>query len=62
MRRAYYEEISDLYYLFDDFNDRQIHFNTAIQMAGTEIVSLLKGLLHLPEAIGFDQRSSPKAF
>ena len=53
MRRAYYEGISELYYLFDDFNDREIHFNMAMQMAGTELVSLVKGLLHLPEAEEF---------
>ena len=53
MRRAYYEAISDLYYLSDDFNDRQIHFNTALQMAGTELVSVLKWLLHVPEALAF---------
>jgi len=53
MRRAYYEGISNLYYLFDDFNDRQIHFNIAMQMAGTEVVSLVKGLLHLREAREF---------
>ncbi|HWM90517.1 MAG TPA: hypothetical protein VN493_07085 [Thermoanaerobaculia bacterium] len=59
MRRAYYEGISELYYLFDDFNDRQIHFNMAMQMAGTELVSLIKGLLHLPEARKF--RTAPEA-
>ncbi len=55
LRRSYYEGISDLYYLFDDFNDRQIHFNMAMQMAGTEMASLLKGLLHLPESLAFRQ-------
>ena len=42
MRRAYYESISRLYYLYDDFNDRQIHFKHALQMAGWEYVGVLK--------------------
>jgi len=45
MRRDYYEAISKLFYLYDDFNDRQIHYNHAIQMAGSEMVSLLKACL-----------------
>jgi len=45
MRRAYYESINDLYYLYDDFNDRQIHFNHAIQMAGAELTSILNCLI-----------------
>jgi hypothetical protein len=47
MRRAFYENISDLYYLYDDFNDRQLHFNHAIQMAGAELASLLRYRLAL---------------
>jgi len=42
MRRAFYENISDLYYLYDDFNDRQLHFNHGIQMAGAELATLLQ--------------------
>jgi hypothetical protein len=45
MRRAFYEGISGLYYLYDDFNDRQIHSNHAVQMAGAELASLLKALV-----------------
>ena len=45
MRRSYYESISDLYYLYDDFNDRQIHFNHAIQMAGSELAAILRHLV-----------------
>lgn len=42
MRRRYYEVMSGLYYLFDDFNDRQLHFNYAIQMAGLDVVAWLR--------------------
>jgi hypothetical protein len=51
MRRAYYEAINDLYYLYDDFNDRQIHFNHAIQMAGAELTAVLKFLVDLRERV-----------
>ena len=51
MRRAYYEAINDLYYLYDDFNDRQIHFNHAIQMAGADLTSILKHLVDLREEV-----------
>jgi hypothetical protein len=46
-RRAYYEAIADLFYLYDDFNDRQIHFNHAIQMAGSELGTILRELLRI---------------
>lgn len=39
MRASYYEAIDDLYYLYDDFNDRTVHFHHALQMAGAEIVA-----------------------
>lgn len=45
LQRRYYEEIGGLYYLYDDFNDRTIHYNHAIQMAGTELISWLLELL-----------------
>jgi hypothetical protein len=45
LRRAFYENIADLYYLYDDFNDRQIHYNHAMQMAGAEFASLLRFLV-----------------
>jgi tetratricopeptide (TPR) repeat protein len=48
MRRGYYESINDLYYLYDDFNDRQIHFNHAIQMAGAELAVVLRELIDPP--------------
>ncbi|MGM0575226.1 MAG: hypothetical protein ACQEXJ_05810 [Myxococcota bacterium] len=56
-RRGYYSTVRELYYLYDDFNDRQIHFNHALQMAGSEVNSLLKESLtkserHHPEGDG----------
>lgn len=39
--RAYYDAIAPLHYLYDDFNDRQIHRNHALQMAGSELQSIL---------------------
>jgi hypothetical protein len=45
MQRSYYEMISGLYYLYDDFNDRTIHYHQAIQMAGTELTSYMISLL-----------------
>jgi hypothetical protein len=53
-RRAYYEAISGLFYLYDDFNDRQIHFNHAIQMAGAELTTLLSELLGRWERYTFE--------
>jgi len=38
-KRAYYEMLSQRYYLYDDFDDREIHYGHAIQMAGTELAS-----------------------
>ena len=32
MREAYYKTIGDMYYLYDDFNDRAVHHNRAVQM------------------------------
>ena len=49
MRRKYYEVISDLYYLFDDFNDRMIHYNHAIQMMAVELTSYLLAALDEPD-------------
>ncbi len=37
MGRGYYKAINDMYYLYDDFNDNQIHRNHAMQMAGAEL-------------------------
>jgi hypothetical protein len=45
MQRSYYEMIAKLYYLYDDFNDRTIHYNQCIQMAGTELASYLIALI-----------------
>ena len=51
MGRMYYHAISDLYYLYDDFNDRRIHYNHAIQMAASDLNVLLDAILaiHLDE-------------
>lgn len=51
MKRAYYESISGLYYLYDDFNDREVHFNQALQMAGCELSQALLA------AVGFIRES-----
>jgi len=45
MRRGYYESISDLYYLYDDFNDRAIHHNQAIQIAAGELSAYCLALI-----------------
>lgn len=45
MKHSYYETISGLYYLYDDFNDRTIHYNQAIQMASTELASYFLSVL-----------------
>lgn len=42
MGQAYYETISGLYYLYDDFNDPHIHFHKSLQMAGSELISILR--------------------
>jgi hypothetical protein len=59
MRRSYYEAISGLYYLYDDFNDRQIHFNHAVQMAGAELNAIVKFLVD--EADELRRKPAPKA-
>ncbi|WP_427501481.1 hypothetical protein ACQE3E_08055 [Methylomonas sp. MED-D] len=37
MGRGYYQAINKMYYLYDDFNDNQIHRNHALQMAGRDL-------------------------
>ena len=44
--KAYYENIAHLNYLNDDFNDRSIHSNQAINMMNAEITALLAGSVH----------------
>ena len=51
LRRAYYENISDLSYLYDDFNDRQLHLSHGIQMAGAELNALLKYLVTIEDYV-----------
>lgn len=41
MRRGYYDAISGLYYIYDDFNDRTIHHNHALQMASSDLCSMI---------------------
>ena len=41
MGKSYYENITKLYYLYDDFNDRRIHLNQAMQMLGTSMAEEL---------------------
>ena len=45
MGRSYYKAIAGLYYLYDDFNDRFVHYNHAIQMAGADFRALLTELV-----------------
>ncbi len=45
MKRGYYEAISGLYYLYDDFNDRTIHYNLSLQMSGSELAAVLLQLV-----------------
>ncbi len=40
--REYYKTISKMYYLFDEFNDRTIHANHAIQMAGADMLMMFE--------------------
>jgi len=50
LNRAYYESISDLFYLYDDFNDRHVHFKNALQMASAELTAVLRHLLEVASA------------
>ena len=50
MGRTYYDVIANLYYLYDDFNDRHIHFHHALQMAGSELTTVLEAYALAPEA------------
>ncbi len=54
MRRAYYRSINRLFYLHDDFNDRRIHYNHAVQMTAAEISQTFLAFLDL--AIEEDDR------
>lgn len=37
MGRGYYKAINNMYYLYGDFNDNQIHRSHVMQTAGTEL-------------------------
>ena len=54
MRRSYYRSINRLFYLHDDFNDRRIHYNHAVQMTAAEISQTFLAFLDL--AIEEDDR------
>jgi hypothetical protein len=41
LQREFYKAIGGLHYLYDDFNDRSVHFHHAVQMAGSEFSSFL---------------------
>ncbi|MEM6797565.1 MAG: hypothetical protein AAF725_26595, partial [Acidobacteriota bacterium] len=41
MRSAYYRAIGRLFYLYDDFNDRRLHYNHALQMSAAELSNQL---------------------
>ena len=41
MGNAYYVGLRKMIYLFDDFNDRKVHFKHSSQMAGRDIISLI---------------------
>ena len=49
MGNNYYEAISDMYYLYDDFNDRSIHFNYAIQMMSADMLAILLAAVSGPD-------------
>lgn len=51
MRNAYYQAIADMYYLYDDFNDRDVHANHALQMANTELATYLLRHLDLRDKV-----------
>jgi hypothetical protein len=41
-RHEYYKSICDLYYLYDDFNDRYIHHNKALQMMSSTVSMMVE--------------------
>ncbi|MCT4656422.1 MAG: hypothetical protein N4A65_11480 [Cohaesibacter sp.] len=45
--QEYYNNISRLYYLYDDFNDRLRHVNHAVQMSHADLLALYKGLVDI---------------
>ena len=53
MGRGYYDAIKELYSLYDDFNDNQIHRNHAMQMAGAKLTN--EALVELRKA-GFEDQ------
>lgn len=41
MGNEYYRNIRKMVYLFDDFNDRRVHFKHAVQMGGKDVARLI---------------------
>ncbi len=56
--RAYYQAISGLYYLYDDFADRAVHFNHTLQMSASDVVVLALEAL-AEDASGDVDRQTP---
>ncbi len=46
MGKAYYENITNMQYLNDDFNDRSVHYNHAKRMMFAEITQVLASAVH----------------
>lgn len=45
MKKDFYRSFGKLFYLYDDFNDRRVHFNHGTQMAGGELTHYLIAIL-----------------
>ncbi|CAN98622.1 putative membrane protein [Sorangium cellulosum So ce56] len=60
LRRSYQLWIEDLYYLYDDFNDRRLHYNRAAEMAVSELIAaMLKKLREQARSCSSAGRSPP---
>ena len=46
MGKAYYENISHMQFLNDEFNDRNVHYNQARRMYSAEYISILAASIH----------------
>ncbi len=59
LRHEYYQSIGDLYYLYDDFNDRYIHHAKAIQIMSSTISFAVEHEIHQRLKI-YDQKEISK--
>ena len=59
MRRAYYESLHGLYYLYDDFNDRQLHACHAQKMLFSDFSQLL--IAYHDDLVKYDSLNSEKS-